>query len=171
MKKIVCLFACLFVGSVNASTITANFSFDNIASGSFSYDASLDGTLIDYTELNSFQLDFSGLTNTSYDLAFVLSGNSAWHFFEFDSSIDSFLSQNISGFPTTLADIKNSFDQGFFVRDDLQIIRDYVGDSDQFYQNLSISVDRSASVPEPSAIALFGLGLAGLGFSRKKKSA
>jgi hypothetical protein len=33
----------------------------------------------------------------------------------------------------------------------------------------TVNID-SASVPEPSAIALMGLGLAGLGFSRKKKS-
>lgn len=44
---------------------------------------------------------------------------------------------------------------------------DYViGKVDMNYDNLG-----SASVPEPASIALLGLGLAGFGFSRRKKSA
>jgi hypothetical protein len=64
---------------------------------------------------------------------------------------------------------------------------DYVGDtraggamleSDHFvytssatYIGAGVALVRSASVPEPSIIALFGLGLVGIGFARRKRQA
>lgn len=177
MKRSTLLFMTLLLyfsaTEVHATPIIVDFSFDSIASGFFSYDSGLDGGVLSYEDLDSFELNFSGLTNSSYDLAFVLSGNSTtFHFFEFDSSIDAFVSQTINGFPTILADIKKGFGEGFFVRDDLQVIRNYAGGGEQFsYQTLSLSVDRTAVVPEPSTIVFLGMGMLGMvgyGYCRKK---
>jgi len=170
MKKFLAGLAFLVAAfGAQATPVNVNFSFDSIATGSFSYDSSLDGTTIGYNNLDSFVLTFAGLTTSVYDLAFVNAGNSsAWHFFQFNSATDSFLSQNIAGFPTTLADIKNTFNQGFFVRDDAKIIRDYAGGGDQNYANLSISVDRNA-VPEPATLAILSLGLFGIAAARRRK--
>lgn len=167
MKAVFSLLFLLAASCANASVINVEFSFDSIAAGNFSYDSSLDGSVISYSDLNSFELNFSGLTNSSYDLAFVLSGNSSiFNLFQFDSSVDAFLSQNINGFYTTFADIKNSFTEGFFIRDDANIIRDYAGGGDQFYQTFTLS--RSTAIPEPPVLALLLLGLSGLAVARKR---
>lgn len=153
-------------GFANAGLIEVDFQFDSIASGSFTFDSSLDGTTLDFSDLLSFQLDFSGLTNSSYDLAFVLSGNSTvHHHLLFDTSNDQFLSATLSGFTTILADIKNGFNQGFWVNSNT--IRDYTGGAEQQYQSLSIS--RAEQVPEPSTLAIFALGIMGLASRRFKK--
>ncbi|MBL4711872.1 MAG: PEP-CTERM sorting domain-containing protein [Gammaproteobacteria bacterium] len=156
--------------SVYATPVTVDFSFDAIAIGSFTYDSSLDGGVIGYSDLDSFSLTFSGPTSSVYDLAFINSGNDTVHrYLGFDSSVDMFAIQSIAGYPTTMSDIKNGYSQGFFARDDVKIVRDYVGGGNQYYNQLSVSVDRA--VPEPTTLALLALGLVSFGFANKKRQA
>jgi hypothetical protein len=163
------LFVFLIPFNANATPVTVDFSFDTIATGSFSYDSALDGGQINYGDLDSFQLDFAGISSGSYDLAFINSGGfTAWHHLLFDSSTDSFLTNMISGYPTTLAAVKIGYGSGFFVRDAMNIIIDYTGGGAQSYSALTIT--KSNPVPEPSMFLLLGSALAGLAFWRRRQS-
>lgn len=175
MKKL--LASVLLLGAsfaAQASPINVSFAFTGVATGSFTYDSSLDGTVIDYSKLDSFNLTFQGVTTSSYDLAFLNSGNfSGWKFLNFDSAVDAFVSTTIGGFPTTVAAIKNSFSEGFFARDDMKILRDYAGGGDRAYQSLQVSVDRSSvpnDVPVPATPLLSGIGLLALAYARRRKA-
>jgi len=54
---------------------------------------------------------------------------------------------------------------------DLLIYNDPVPGGDHDYNDLVVGVNFTPSVPEPASIALIGLGLAGLGLTRRKRKA
>jgi hypothetical protein len=174
MKKVLLgLVAATSLGAAVAAPVTVTFGFDTIATGSFTFDSSKDGSVIGLADLSAFSLQFNGGANSLYDLAFLQSGGfSVYYFMGFDSAVDAFTTLNISGFPTTLAAIKPNFDNGFFIRDDLKVIRDYaVGGSEQSYRALTLSVDRGNDVPEPASYGLVALGLVAAAAARRRKAA
>src|ERR1700741_3885226 len=83
--------------SAYASPVTITFDFKDasatdLANGSFTFDSSLDGSVLSYASLSAFTFHFP-VSGASYDLAFVNSGGFQSPFlnFEFDSSIDAFV--------------------------------------------------------------------------------
>ena len=159
--------------TANAAPNTVSFSFDSIATGSFTYDSSKDGNIIGWGDVSAFNLQFAGLTSSLYDLAFVNSGNDSVHrVLSWNSATDSFVDVDIAGYPEAMSDIKSSFDSGFFLRTDLKAIADYPNRDAQYYSVLTTSVDRSpSSVPVPSTVALLSLSLGAIGLMARRKQA
>lgn len=177
MKNILIAFglaaATCIAPAAQAAVTTVDFSFDrldgsSVGNGSFSFDSVLSGPLA-YSDLDSFSLTIGGY---SYDLGFVNSGNfSVYHHFGFDTVANAFVTQTISGFPTILAGIKNSFNEGFFVRNDpaYTLVRTYPGNELSF-DHVSI-VTSSGAVPEAATWAMMILGFGLVGASLRRRTA
>ncbi|MFT5839742.1 MAG: hypothetical protein ACI9UT_002249 [Flavobacteriales bacterium] len=173
MKKIVCLFVCLFVGSANAAIISEEFSvttgstdisyfdFSVTSAGTFTLDAFGFSTLG-----NGYNIDtVLQLFQTSLNIGNHLGGDDDSGIGA-DAQLTSFL--NIGNYILAVGDYFFSAADavagvGGSVEAPGGLIRAQVSSAD------GVAV-RTSAVPGPSIIALFGLGLVGLGFARRRQA-
>jgi len=196
MKKIVCLFVCLFVGSVNAALLTEDFEggFPAWESGWLGTNSNLqniygigqgrgnnpDGLWLDDGDGNRgndtveilFNSTFgSTLSQISFDLTTYVSG----------VSFDIFDMSGTSIFNSVLSVTRGAYtDPGTYESFSVSSANGIKGfslyttgsqiEGSTSIDNVSVTTG-AVSVPEPASLALLALGLAGIGFSRKKKIA
>ena len=162
MKKIACLFACLFAGSANATLIGDEIS---VSGSSFTPGLATIGAGAEFTFINDVFFDFGSDTLT---ITHDETGTHGWGDFGFVT---------FSGFDDIITGLSLASAVGMTG----DILSDFSFTSDSLTFHTGISNSQSfgqvvfditqTSVPEPASIALLGLGLVSFCFSRKKKNA
>lgn len=185
MKKIVGFLLCLFAGTANAGVILDDL---EITGSSLSFHATgtisslgsgyhhqlLFGLVDDVTSdwITSFDAGSSTWiegptnavsTNSVYDLSgsysdsLLTSGSSSWQIGDQVDIEFNFVGVfNLSNFDINNFGMQAGYTSGSIVSSTYNLVE---------------GINSTASVPEPATLALLSLGLAGIGFSRKKKTA
>jgi len=183
MKKIFCLITCLFAGAANAALIDLAPQSTSVNGGSITYT-----NLITPTDTFSdalFSLSIAGDfdNNNSSESVFVsMEGFSLGRIFDNDTSNDlfNFANDDYLGSHNNMitmtgeaiipqANWASIIADGFInITFDLSSGVNCCTNPHAFTSG-NIQFDNIAAVPEPASLALLVLGLAGLGFSRKRK--
>ena len=193
MEKIVCLVVCLFISAANATVID----FDNFPTATSGFDGGFiggneDGFTIGVdagsflTTSDDFLGAFSGVNSlhhgTGQQSGITLSNGGLFTFFSLQSggffggaeilTVTGMLSGGIVAVDT-FSPLNNAYSLFSAVNlaniniDSLHIDMGPALPGPTHIDDITLN---AAVVPEPASIALLGLGLAGIGFSRKKKT-
>ena len=171
MKKIICLLCLFFAGSVSALPITYNYSgaWSSYSSGDFganySVDVVFDNGGSDVANQTWDASDFLSVSvsSGSYSNSWLATDITAWNVDFFSDA-----SGQLNSGWVNLSNLGGNFH--FDPNWPDANVSSTSGSAGYFSNNVS-SVGTLTSVPEPAVLSLLALGLVGIGFTRKKKSA
>lgn len=170
--------AVFYATTAGAVPVTVDFSVPTSTPtvGSFTFDSSLEGSVIGYGDLDAFSITL--WTGGSYDLTFVTTGTFAVHEFAFDTALDAFVDPDPQvGLITA---VRSDFSAGFFVSalDEIcsvslfgPCVADYPGavaEGGGVFNDIAVERVSGISVAAPMTLTLVAIGaLACMRFQRR----